>query len=221
MNYRTTALRAATLAALATSAASVAGAQAWDYPSFQQPRAVAREYNFGLADAGHAGTSVVFQWREGLSLGNQMSLDVGVADPDFGDSKFLIGGQFAHQFATSTADMPFDILGTLGANGAFGGGSSLLRIPIGVSVGHRFPLEGGLAITPYVHPRICIDFCSSCGNNGGSDSDIGLDFDIGGDFEFSRQFSLRVSALFSGSDYLGKEDAFGVSLAWRPPGLRR
>ena len=35
-----------------------AGAQAWAYPSFQPPRVMNREFNFGIADAGHAGTTL-------------------------------------------------------------------------------------------------------------------------------------------------------------------
>jgi hypothetical protein len=223
MKTRTTTLAAALLAAAALGgpAAATAGAQAWNYPSFQQPRTIDREYNFAVADGGgHTGTSFVFQWREGTTLGNQLSLDVGLADPDFTGTKLLVGGQFAHQLGVSSAQVPFDLLFTAGVNGALGGGS-LLRIPVGVSVGRRFPLEGGLAITPYVHPRLAIDVCSSCGDR--DRSSVGLDFDLGADFQFSPQFSLRFSALFSGSDYFfaNSGDAFGLSLAWRPPGLVR
>lgn len=207
-------------AAAAGPAARPADAQAWNYPSFQQPRTIDREYNFAVADGGeHTGTSFVFQWREGLTTGNQLSLDVGLADPDFTGNKVLLGGQFAHQLVVSTAQVPFDLLFTAGVNAAFGGGS-LLRIPVGVSIGRRFPLEGGLAITPFVHPRLALDVCSSCDRDR---STVGLDFDLGADFQFSPQFSLRFSALFSGSDYFFQNsgDAFGLSLAWRPPGLVR
>ena len=222
MNHRTTthALRAAAGAlALIVGSAAGAGAQAWNYPSFQQPVVTPREYNFGIADGGNAGTAFIFQWREGASARDQLSLDVGVADPNCRgcDNKFLIGGQFAHQLTTANAQMPFDMLFTVGANGAFGGGYTLARIPVGVSIGHRFPLEGGMALTPYAHPRLSLDFCSQCGDN----SNINLDFDIGASFDFSPQFSLRASALFNGSDYVWTDNAFGISLAWRPPGLRR
>lgn len=223
MSHRKTVLRAAAVAAVVMSAAQTAGAQAWNYPSFQQPRVTGREFNFALADGGNAGTTFAFQWREGISPGNQLSLDVGAADPDCVgcDSKFLVGGQFAHQLTTSNAQMPFDMLFTAGLNGAFGGGYTVFRVPVGVSIGHRFPLEGGMAITPYAHPRLSVDVCSDCGPNGDNDSNIGVDFDIGADFQFTPQFALRLSALFSGSDYLGNDDAFGLSLAWTPPGLRR
>lgn len=222
MSIRTTFLTTTILTAVAFAgpAAATAGAQAWNYPSFQQPRTTDREYNFAVADGGdNTGTSFVFQWREGATQGNQLSLDVGLADPDFSGNKFLIGGTFAHQLVLSNAQVPFDLLFTAGVNGAFGSGS-LLRIPVGVSVGRRFPLEGGLAITPYVHPRLAVDVCTSCDRDR---STVGLDFDLGADFQFSPQFSLRFSALFSGSDYFfaNSGDAFGLSLAWRPPGLRR
>ena len=224
MKTRTTTLTTAflTVAALLGPAAADAGAQAWNYPSFQPPRIIDREYNFAVADGGaHTGTSFVFQWREGMTPGNQLSLDVGLADPDFTGNKLLVGGQFAHQILLSSAQVPFDLLFTAGVNGAFGNGS-LLRIPFGVSIGRRFPLEGGLAITPYVHPRLAVDVCSGCDRNGGN-STVGLDFDLGADFQFSPQFSLRFSALVSGSDYFSDNsgDAFGLSLAWRPPGLVR
>ena len=58
------------------------GAQGWAYPSFQPPRVMNREFNFGVADAGDAGTSLIFQWREGLSTRSQLGLDVGFADPE-------------------------------------------------------------------------------------------------------------------------------------------
>jgi hypothetical protein len=221
MQIRTTPLAALlAAAALAGPAAASAGAQAWNYPSFQQPRTIDREYNFALANGGEGtGNSFLFQWREGASRADQLSLDVGLADPDVLGNKFLIGGQFAHQLVLSSAQVPFDMLLTAGVNGAFGSGT-LLRIPIGVSVGRRFPLEGGLAITPYVHPRLALDVCSSCDRDRNS---VGLDFDLGADFQFSPQFSLRFSAVFSGSDYFSANsgDAFGLSLAWRPPGLAR
>ena len=224
MSHRTTALGvalASALAAVFAPAATVAGAQAWNYPSFQPSRTVEREYNFAVADGGDAtGTAFVFQWREGFSAGNQLSLDVGLADPELTGTKFLIGGQFARQLVTSNTQVPFDLLFTAGVNGAFGG-LTLFRVPIGVSVGRRFPLEGGLAITPYVHPRLVLDVCGSC--DGRDNSEVGLDFDLGADFAFSPQFSLRFSILFAGSDYIGNDSdsAFGLSLAWQPPSLLR
>ena len=211
------------LAVVAVVAAPVtAGAQAWAYPSFQPPRVMDREFNFGIADAGRAGTSLVFQWREGLSARSQLSLDAGFADPD-GDSngKFLLGGQYAQLLNQASSEVPVDFLLTAGLNFAVGEGSDLFRIPLGVSVGHRFPLEDGFAITPYVHPRISFDSCTECGDNGDSRNDLGIDFDLGVNFEVTRQISFRVSGVFGGSDTFSSSDGFGLSLAWTPVGLSK
>ena len=209
-------------AAAVFAAPASASAQAWAYPAFQPPRIMNREFNFGVADAGHAGTSLIFQWREGLSARQQLSLDVGFADPDGeGNGKFLLGGQFAGLLTEAKADMPLDFLGTVGLNMALGDGGNLVRIPFGVSIGHRFGLDDGFAITPYAHPRISLDICSDCSKSGDNETDLGIDFDLGVNFEVTRQLSFRVSALFGGSDTFGDSDGFGISLAWSPLGLSR
>jgi len=206
------------------AAPTVVDAQAWAYPAFQPPRLTNREFNFGVADAGDAGTTLVFQWREGLSPRTQVTGDLGFADPDAkGNGKVLLGAQFAYLFTQANAEMPLDFLGTGGVGFAFGDGGTILRIPFGLSVGHRFPLDEGFAITPYVHPRVSIDWCSECGGTDSEDSetDLGVDFDLGVSFEVTRQLSFRVSALFGGSDTFGDSDGFGLSLAWTPPGLSK
>lgn len=205
-------------AALLPFIARDAHAQAWAYPSFQPPAVTSREFNFGIADAGDAGTSIVFQWREGYSARSQFSFDVGLADPEArgADNVLFLGGNFGYQLAKSSADVPLDFLLTAGAGLGFGNRTTL-RVPVGVSIGHRFPLEGTLALTPYVHPRVSLDFCNDCG---GDDSQIGINFDIGANLELTRVLALRGSAFFGGSDRFGN-DGIGISLAWTPPGLRR
>lgn len=226
VGLRRNAARFAVVAAMAaiSTAPAVAGAQAWAYPSFQPPRVMNREFNFGVADAGRAGTSLVFQWREGISQRTQLSLDVGFADPDgTGNGKLLLGGQFAGLLTEARPDLPLDFLATAGLNLAVGDGSDLIRIPFGVSIGHRFPLEEGFAITPYIHPRVSLDVCTDCGGpeNSDSETDLGIDFDLGVNFEVTRNLSFRVSALFGGSDTFRDSDGFGISLAWTPSGLSR
>jgi hypothetical protein len=212
------ATRAALLAAAALAAPLVAGAQVLNYPAFQPPRVVGREYAAGVSD-GEGITSIVFQWREGLSSISQMSFDVGLADPG-GDSdvKLMLGGAYARQLTRSSADLPLDILFTGGAYVALAD-PTLFRVPVGVSLGHRFPLEGNLALTPYIHPRVSLDYCSECGPDDG-DTDIGVLFDLGADFEVSPRLSLRVAFTFGGEESFGGGNAVGFGLAWRPVGLR-
>ena len=214
--------KAALIAAVGFIVPAALGAQAWAYPAFQPPRVMNREFNFGVADAGDAGTSLIFQWREGLSSRSQLGLDVGFADPKAkGNGKLVLGGQYAYLFTQGNAEMPLDFLGTAGIGFAFGDGGNLVRIPLGVSIGHRFPLDQGFAITPYVHPRASIDICSDCSSSGGNETDLGIDFDIGANFEVTKQLSFRVSVLFGGSDTFGDSNGFGLSLAWSPPQLSK
>lgn len=209
------ALSAVAVAGVALVAATdTLSAQAWVYPSFQPPYVVGREYHGLVADGDNgAGTSLVFQWREGLSARAQFSLDVGLADPDGGDARFLIGGGYGYQLnrAEANPELPLDLLFTAGAYGNFGDGITMLRIPVGVSIGRRFPLEGQMAITPYLHPRVALTVCNDCAD----ETDVNVNFDFGADFEVTRSLSIRGSIMLGGDD----EEAFGIGLAWRPRGL--
>jgi hypothetical protein len=193
-------------------------AQAASYPSFQPPKIAVREFNFALADArNNDGATFLFQWREEASSRSQFSADIGLATAEQrgSDLQLLVAGQYAYMLQKETPDVPLDFLLTVGAGIGFGNYTTL-RVPVGVSTGHRFELEGDVAITPYVHPRLSLDFCG-CGRGR---SALGLSFDLGADFEVSKVISLRASALFGGGDLFGS-DGLGVSLAWHPPGLRK
>jgi hypothetical protein len=203
------------LAALFPAARS--NAQAWAYPAFQPPRVIVREYNFGIADADRGGTSIVFQWREQSGPATQFSFDVGIADTEGRDQGDLIafgGIGLGHRLSSATNEVPIDFLLTGGVYLAIGD-ITLLRLPIGLSLGHRFELDGAMALTPYLHPRVSLDVCNDCGG-----SDIGLTFDLGANFQLSRSVSIRAAAVFSGSDSFDG-DGFGVSLGWTPPSLAR
>jgi hypothetical protein len=183
------------------------------YPSFQQPRVVSREFNFAIAD-GDGLTPLVFQWREGVSPGTQLSLDLGLADPDSDvlETFFMVGGQYARMLTQARADMPLDILLAAGLFGRFGNDITSVGVPVGVSVGHRFPLTGtSMAVTPYIHPRVSLDYVSFADE---SDTEVNITFDVGGNLELTPQLALRLTAMF------GDIDVVGLSLAWTPRGLR-
>ena len=196
-----------------------ADAQAWTYPAFQPPRVADREFNIGVADG--SGTILVGQWRENLGPRSHFSVDGGLVDGEGrGSTNFLLlGGGFGYQLTEQRQDLPLDFLGTAGLYVAFGDGANVLRIPFGVSIGHRFPLESGMSLTPFVHPRVSIDRVNP--DNGESDTNLGIDFDLGVDFQVNRQLSFRVAAIFGGSDTFGDDDGFGISLAWSPAGVSR
>lgn len=220
MSKRTTSLAAALFAGIACiSTASGANAQAWHYPAFQPPAIATREFNFAIAGGGDYGTSGLFQWREGIGPDTHLSLDVGFADPDFGDTGFLIGGGIGQRIMRATPDTPIDVLFTGGVYGEFGGEPSFVRIPIGAVVGHRFPIEGTrTAITPYVHPRVTLDACvSDCH---GLDSKVKLNFDVGADFEVTPRLSFRGAILIGGVSEFDSQAGFGFGVAFKPGGLR-
>ncbi|MFN0099093.1 MAG: hypothetical protein ACKVS7_10495 [Gemmatimonadaceae bacterium] len=199
--------------ALVLVTASAAEAQAYFYPALQPARIAEREYNFVLADGGDAGTALVFQWREGL--GNpklQLTFDAGFADPDNADTRLILGGGLAYQLTRSSSEMPFDIALAGGLGFSNGDELTIVRLPFGAVVGHRFDLEGGYAISPFVHPRLSWNRVSA---NGFSDSDTELELDIGANLELKSNMAVRLAAV------LGDADAIAVSFAWTPRGLRK
>jgi hypothetical protein len=209
--------------AAALGGTGVAAAQGWNYPSFQIPTIVPREFNFAVSNGGDAGNSLIAQWREGISTATDLTFDAGVADPDGpSNTHFVIGGGVAHQLARATSEMPLALTFTAGLYGAFGDPTNIYRIPVGLSVGHRFVTESGIAITPYVHPRVSLDVCGTKRFCGGDDSELSVNFDLGSDFELTRQLAIRASVLFGSSDVFGPDDTgFGLSVAWHPGGARR
>lgn len=213
----TAGLTAAGLVALAAPAE----AQAWAYPAFQQSHVVDREFNFAVATADNGGTSFLAQWREGVVPGKQQfSIDAGLATVS-GDVIGFFGGTYAVQFISETAQQPLELLGALGANVAFGSGGTLFRVPVSVSLGHRFPLQGDLAITPYVHPDLALAVCSDCGARGRGDANVDIGIGFGVNFEVTHQVALRLDTSFGSSSFGSSDATVGFGVAWSPMGLRK
>lgn len=203
-----------------TLASSPLRAQAFNYPSMQVPTASTRDYTAALSSG--AGTTALFQWREGWTPTRHLQLDLGLVDRKRSETLMMfVGGSMGQEIARASGDQPLDLLFTAGAGAAFGSGVTLIRIPIGVSIGHTFELDQGMSITPYVHPRISLDVCSSCGPRDRSRSEASLNFDLGVNFQVNRRFAVRAAGAFSGSDLLGTEDTFAVGFNWTPSALSR
>lgn len=202
--------------ALLLAAASPALGQALPYPAFQHPHIIQREFNIGVA--GGEGTAVVGDWREGIGPNSAFLLHTGLFDPDGpGDTRFLLGGGFEYQLTRSTQDLPLDLMLTAGGYVSFGDDVTIVRLPLGVSAGHRFTGQGQVAFTPYAHPRILVDFCGDCAD----ESDVGIAVDLGIDVELTNTFSVRGAVALGGGGVLDDTDAsFGVAVAIRPRGLR-
>jgi hypothetical protein len=195
------------------SVASEASAQAWNYPEFQTPRVVNREFNFAVFSSGDGGTGLLAQWREGIAPDFILELEFGFTSPPHHlDTHGLIGGSLGYQLARESKDIPLDFLLTGGFYDAFGNPNEF-RIPFGISIGHRFPIQGsGMAITPYIEPRLSID-------NSPGDTKLGVEFDIGGSMELTPQISVRLLGTFGGSNAMPNDPGIGFSVAWTPLGL--
>jgi hypothetical protein len=201
--------------------AAVADAQAWNYPSMMTPTIVARQYGFVLANGGDAGTAIVGQWREGLNTETEFQLEVGFADPDHVDARFMLGGALARRLTRASQEMPLDMVLTGGIYPSFGDPSTLIRIPVQLSMGHRFDLENSqVALIPFINPRLSFDFCTGGEDDCGDDSsDLSINFDVGLAAELTRNLSLVASIGFPGGDSFD-DNSFGFGIYWRPGGIR-
>jgi hypothetical protein len=212
-------MRALKITLLTLFTAGALGAQAYNYPALQTPRIVDREYNFVAAASGNSGTSLVFQWREGLSTDWQLTLEAGLAAPRAPlDTRLLVGAGVAWQWMRATADFPLDMAVT-GELGLWSGnGLTSFQIPVGLVGGHTFKFDNGMELTPFVHPRLSFDNpnCAACGG-----SKLDVDVDVGVNFGITQQLALRLAGLLGGASYAGSTNAIGFSLAWTPKGLKK
>ena len=222
-------MRSLNLVLLTVLTASSLAAQAYNYPALQTPRIVDREYNFAAASAGNAGTSLLFQWREGLNEDWQFSLDGGLASPKGGgNTRVLVAGGLAWQWVRSTADMPFDIAATGSAGFSSGAASTWCAIPVGAVVGHTFKLDNGNELTPFVHPRLR---SISAGEHSRVDAPaVRRHQQLETRRRRGRRRELRdhsagrrayLAGLLGGTSYVGSTNAIGFSVAWTPKGLKK
>jgi hypothetical protein len=108
---------------------------------------------------------------------------------------------------------------TGGLYGGFSDKFSVIRLPLGVSVGHRFPLEGAMAVTPFVHPRLSLDVCAShCANVG---TNLNVDFDLGADWEITRVLALRGALTVGSVSNRSSKTGFGLGLVFHPATVTR
>ena len=93
-----------------------------------------------------------------------------------------------------------DIRSWLGAS--VGDGPDAYRLPVGVSLGRRFDLEGSnTTFVPYAHPVIVPTF-------GNGNSDVKFALGLGVDIRFSEQWAVRASG------GIGDIEGVGISLAY-------
>jgi opacity protein-like surface antigen len=190
------------LALLAGSTAAAA-AQETGTPIFKAPYRAFENHEFGasLSDPGDFG-DVAFEgfYRYGTGQ-NDFSARAGFLDRA-GGTAFLIGGDFRTQVVNYSESFPLDGALTLGLGGILGEGDDQFLLPVGISLGRRFDVEGSsTTFVPYLHPNIVPVF-------GGGDDDVAFTLGLGVDIRFSERWALRASG------GLGDIEGVGISAAY-------
>jgi opacity protein-like surface antigen len=191
--------------ALLAGVAGSSSAQETGTPIFKAPYRAFTSHEFGasLSDPGE-GVSLALEgfYRYGKDA-NDFSIRGGFADLNGGGgTRFLIGGDFRTQIVSYSESFPLDGSLTLGVGGNIGDGTDAYYIPVGISLGRRFEMEGSsTTFVPYVHPVIVPTF-------GGGNSDVNFALGLGVDIRFSDSWAVRASG------GIGDIEGVGISVAY-------
>jgi hypothetical protein len=180
-------------------------AQETGTPLFKAPYRAFASHEFG-ASLSDPGSSADFALEGFYSYGrgtNDFGIRAGFADGAGADeTRFLLGGDFRARVVSYSESFPLDGALTVGFGGQLGDGPDLFFLPVGVSLGRRFELEGSrTTFTPYAHPVIVPIF-------GSGDDDVGFALGLGVDVRFSQSWAVRASG------GLGDIEGVGVSLTY-------
>jgi opacity protein-like surface antigen len=191
--------------ALLGGVAASSSAQETGTPIFKAPYRAFTSHEFGvsLSDPGE-GVSLALEgfYRYGKDA-NDFSIRGGFADLNgSGGTRLLLGGDFRTQVVSYSESFPLDGSLTLGLGANVGDGPDSYYVPVGISLGRRFELEGSnTTFVPYAHPVIVPRF-------GGGNSDVDFALGLGVDIRFSEQWAIRASG------GIGDIDGVGVSVAY-------
>ena len=196
------------VAAAVAMAATESAAQETATPMFKAPYRAFTNHEFGVAfsDPGE-GVSFALEGFYGYGRGsNDFSVRGGFAELSEetfngvtigGGTRILLGGDFRTQVVSYSESFPLDGALTVGVGANVGDGEDVYLIPVGISVGRRFDLEGSnTTFTPYAHPVFVPTF-------GGGNSDVNFALGLGVDVRFSRSFAVRVSGGLGDIEGLG------------------
>ncbi len=181
--------------------ASEAAAQATGMPSFNAPYRAFTRSEIGLVISFPNGGGTAFEGAYRKSSGKfDIGFRGGILDPGgAGSTVLLLGVEARERVLSHTVDFPLDGALVFGVGGWFGDGTSVLLVPVGLSLGRRIDPEGSsVSIVPYVQPTGTLVA-------GGGNSTFQFTLGLGADFRLSPRFDARVSA--------GLGDLEGVSLS--------
>jgi hypothetical protein len=117
-------------------------------------------------------------------------------------TRYLAGADARTTVVSYSESFPLDGAVTLGFGMNLGDGPDAYYIPIGISLGRRFNMEGSnTTFVPYVHPVLVPRF-------GGGDSSVEAALGLGVDIRFSEDLALRVSG------GIGDIEGVGITFAY-------
>ena len=193
------------VAAMVGLGSSTVAAQETGTPIFKAPYRAFTNHEFGvsLSDPGDAADFALEGFYSYGRGNNDFGIQAGFADGAGGlDTRFLIGGDFRTRVVSYSESFPLDGALTVGLGTNLGDGPDLFFLPVGISLGRRFELEGSkTTFTPYAHPVIVPTF-------GSGDDDVNFALGLGVDIRFSQSWSVRASG------GLGDIEGVGVSLTY-------
>jgi len=187
---------------LLAGSAATAAAQETGTPIFRAPYRAFESHEFGGSISDPSGSSVALEgfYSYGKDQ-NDFGIRGGFADADGSNTIFLIGGNFRTRVVDYSDTFPLDGALTVGFGGVFGEGDDVFLLPVGISLGRRFDVEGSsTTFVPYVHPNVIPTF-------GGAD-DIQFALGLGVDIRFSERWAVRASG------GLGDIEGVGISVAY-------
>jgi len=180
-------------------------AQETGTPIFKAPYRAFTNHEFGasLSDPGSAADFALEGFYSYGRGNNDFGLRAGFADGTGPlGTRFLLGGNFRTRVVSYSESFPLDGALTVGFGTNLGDGPDLFFLPVGVSLGRRFELEGSkTTFTPYVHPVVVPTF-------GSGNDQVNLALGLGVDVRFSQSWAVRASG------GLGDIEGVGISLTY-------
>lgn len=185
---------------LAVAGVGNATAQATGTTTFNAPYRAFTRVEFGALLSFPNGGGTAFEGVYRMASGKfDIGFKGGIFDPSgAGNSVALLGVEARERVISKTPDFPLDGALVFGVGANLVSGSSVLIIPVGLSLGGRVQPQGSqVTLVPYVQPT---GFFFA--GNGTSDFQFALG--LGVDLRLSRSFDARFSA--------GLGDVEGVSI---------
>lgn len=175
------------------------GAQATGTTTFNAPYRAFSGSEFGVLLSFPDGGGTAFEAAYRLASGRfDIGFKGGMFNPSgAGDAVLLLGAEARQRVLTHSTDFPLDGALILGAGTRLVSGSSVLILPVGLSLGRRIDTETNVSIVPYVQPTLFIVA-------GDTQSHTQFTLGLGVDFRFTARFDARLSA--------GLGDVEGVSI---------